>query len=200
MPLPGRRSGLTLVRALALLLLVATAGAQASEGAWLTLTQKQQAEALRVGQRSITAETWGTEWRIENPSGESVTVITPFYRLAMAARNAAFENRQVKAADQDKMLSDLKERLLFSVSLKGRREDFARFYAPRLLVRDLEIEPAFVQNERTALKQDNGTYLARNTYGFPNKDIDAKSTAVLVIRDQEGEPVTRFTVDLSQMR
>ncbi|MBI1846319.1 MAG: hypothetical protein HYR86_05025 [Candidatus Rokubacteria bacterium] len=189
-------------QALACLVAVTMAAITASDAAaaWLALTDKLQAEALRTGQKSITADVWGGEWRIEHAPGESVTVITPFHRLAIAARNAAFENRPVKPADQEEILSALKDRLLFSVHLTGRREDFARFYAPRLLVHDLEIEPAFVQNERTALKQEGGTYLARNTYAFPVKDIDPRGKAVLLIRDQDGHPVIRFAIDFAKMR
>ena len=42
------------------------------------------------------------------------------------------------------------------VSLRGGSEDFARYYVPRLLAGDREIKAAFVQNERTAIRQDDG--------------------------------------------
>jgi hypothetical protein len=167
----------------------------------LTLTDAQQAEALRVGQRSVTSETgFDTEWRAENPAGESLTVITPFYRLALAARHAAFKNEVVKPQEQAKMLESLRDRLMFSVTLHGPREGFARYYAPRLLVGDREIEPVFVQNERTGLPQGNGAFLARSIYTFPTKDVAGKAKVVLVVRDAEGQLVSRFAVDLARMR
>jgi hypothetical protein len=84
--------------------------------------------------------------------------------------------------------------------LRGPREDFARFLAPRLIAGDREIEPAFVQNERTAARQESGTYLARCVYGFPTRDLTGKSRVVLVVRDADGRDVSRFTIDLSAMR
>ncbi len=181
-----------------LALLVSTPPAGA---ALLTLSDREQTEAMGVGQRSVTKETdFDAEWRVDNAAGEHLTVITPFYRLALAARNAAFKNEVMKPQDRDKMLQDLRERLMFWVHLRGKREGFARYYTPRLLVADLEIEPVFVQNERTGLRQTNGSFLARSIYAFPIKDVTGKSKVVLVIRDPEGELVSRFAVDLAKMR
>ena len=58
----------------------------------------------------------------------------------------------------------------------------------------------FVQNERTGLRQANGSFLARSVYAFPTRDLIGTSKVVLVIRDPEGHLVSRFTVDLAKMR
>jgi len=71
---------------------------------------------------------------------------------------------------------------------------------PRLQVGDREIKASFVQNERTALRQDDGVYLARCVYGFPVRDLDGRARAALVIADADGRHVGRFTLDLSSMR
>jgi hypothetical protein len=165
-----------------------------------SLSEREQKQALVVGQRSVINETFGGEWRIVQGSGESVEVVTPFHRLALAARNAAFKNEPLKPQDRDKMLTELKDRLMFWVYLQGPSEQFARHFSPRLLVDDREIEPALVQNERTAVRQDNGRYLARCVYWFPTKDLTGTSRPVLVVRDAEGQPVTRFAIDLARMR
>ncbi len=172
-----------------------------ASAALLTLNDAQQAEALRVGQRSVTTESgFDAEWRVDTPGGESLTVMTPFYRLALAARNAAFKNETVKPQDQAKMLQALRDRLTFWVNLHGSREDFARHYVPRLVVGDLEVEPVFVQNERTGLRQANGSFLARSVYAFPTRDVSGTAKVVLLIRDPQGQVVSRFPVDLAKMR
>jgi hypothetical protein len=190
-----RRAAL-LVGALGCLLGGAPAGA-----ALLTLTPAQQAEALRVGERSVIRETgFDAEWRVENAAGESLTVMTPFYRLALASRNAAFRNETVKPGDRDKLLQELRDRLMVWVHLHGPKEDFARYYAPRLLVADREIAPVFVQNERTGLRQANGTFLARSVYAFPSREITGQSKLELVIRDPDGQLMSRFAIELAKMR
>ena len=172
-----------------------------AHAALLTLTDAQQAEALRIGQRSVTIESgYDAEWRVDNTTGESLTVMTPFYRLALAARNAAFKNETVKPQEQSKMLQTLRDRLMFWVQLHGAREDFARYYVPRLVVGDLEVEPAFVQNERTGLRQANGSFLARSVYAFPTRDVTGASKVVLTIKDPDGRLVSRFAIDLAKMR
>jgi hypothetical protein len=137
---------------------------------------------------------------VANPSGDSVTVITPFHRLVLAAREAAFKNEGLKAAEAEKLLRSQQDRLVIWAQLRGAREDFARFYAPRLRVEDREIGPAFVQNERTALRTDGGQYLARCVYRFPTKELTGTARLLLVIRDADGRDVTRFTIDLASMR
>jgi len=165
----------------------------------LILTDRLKQEAIRMGQKSVTVDTFDAEWRMANGTGESVTIFTPFHRVALAARHAAFKNEPFKPGEPDKILKEQGDRLLLWAHLKGTREDFARFYVPRLLVRDREIEASFVQNERTALHEGAG-YVARCMYGFPIKEITGSSRVVLAVRDPDGKDVSRFTIDLSTMR
>jgi hypothetical protein len=166
----------------------------------LELNDRLKQEAIRVGRKSVTTETFEAEWRLSNTSGESVTVFTPFHRVALAARHAAFKNEPLKPTEPDKILKEQGDRLLLWTYLKGTREDFARYYIPRLLVGDLEIEASFVQNERTAVRDDAGYYVARCVYGFPTKGITGSSRVVLAVRNPDGDDVSRFTIDLSTMR
>ena len=85
-------------------------------------------------------------------------------------------------------------------TLRGGAPDFARFYAPLLLRGQQEIKPSFAQNERTALREEDGSYTARCMYVFPANELDAKGRVVLLVKDQEAKPVARFTVDLAAMR
>ena len=180
-------------------------GVSGVDGAALALDEAEMARAIAVGQRSTTsAAPFDAEWRVTNAAGETVIVVTPFYRLALAARHAAFKGELFTPSQRDKVLSEQKDRLPMWVSLKGTREDFARYYVPRFVVtasdgREQEIVPTFVQNERTALRQD-GAFVARCIYGFATKEITGTSRGALVLRDVEGREVGRFGIDLARMR
>ena len=186
-----------LTLSLLVLLLVAPSPAGAAS---FRLEPQQRTDALRVGAQSITKDSFDTEWRVANPAGDTLTVITPFHRLVLAARNAAFKNEPMKESEPEKLLREQQDRLVIWATLRGPREDFARFYVPRLRLGDREIEPSFVQNERTAARVESGGYLARCVYGFPVKEISAKSRVTLVVRDPDGRDVSRFTIDLASMR
>jgi hypothetical protein len=164
------------------------------------LTPDARAEALRVGARAATVEAFDAEWRVANAAGDDVTVLTPFYRLVLAARHAALRNEAMKPGEPERLLREQQDRLLLWARLHGPREDFARFYSPRLLVGDGEVAPAFVQNERTAVRQDDGRYLARCVYSFPTGTLTGTSRVALVVRDADGRDVSRFTIDLAAMR
>jgi hypothetical protein len=166
----------------------------------LTLSSRDRDEAVRAGRRSITDENWGGEWRVDAGAGQLVTVMTPFHRLALAARNSAFQDRELKPRDVETALKDQEGKLVFWATLRGPRVDFARHYAPVLVSRQQEIKASFAQNERTALRGDDGQYTARCLYVFPAEGLDPRSTVTLLVRDGEEKVVARFTVDLSSMR
>ena len=165
-----------------------------------TLTPRDRDEAVRAGRRSVTDENWGGEWRVDAGAGQFVTVMTPFHRLALAARNSAFQDRQLKPRDVESALKDQEGKLVLWATLRGGRVDFARHYAPALLAHQQEIKASFAQNERTALRGDDGQYTARCLYVFPAAGIDPRATVTLVVRDVEDQAVAKFIVDLSTMR
>lgn len=185
-------------RRLATALLVAWAAPAAAVS--LTLSERETSEAVRVGRQSVSAEAFDAEWRVANGSGETATVLTPFHRVALAARHAAFKQETLRPAELRKLQKEQQGRLVVWVALRGKSDDFARFYAPLLRLGDREIAPAFVQNERTAAREEGGAFLARCVYGFPIKDLKSTSRVQLVVRNADGRDVSRFTIDLSKMR
>lgn len=168
--------------------------------ALLVLSERDRSEAIRVGKRSVLGEEFGGEWKVAGVGGQSVVVMTAFHRLALAARNSAFQNRELKPRDIDSLLKEHEGKLIVWATLRGAKADFARFYAPVLLVQQEEIRPTFTQNERTAKADEDGRFTARCMYVFPSERLDSKAKVLLVVRDPDERQVARFTVDLSAMR
>ena len=170
------------------------------DAALFTLMPGDRDEALRVGRRSVTTEDWGGEWRVDGGAGQLVTVMTPFHRLALAARNSAFQDKELKPREVDSVLKDQQNKVVFFATLRGGRVDFARFHTAVLLARPQEIKASFTQNERTALRGEDGQYTARCLYVFPAEGVDPRATVTLLVRDSDERVVAKFTVDLSTMR
>ena len=170
------------------------------DAALFTLSPRDRDEAMSIGRRSVVTEGWGGEWRVEGAAGQLVTVMTPFHRLALAARNSAFKNQEMSPRDVEKVLKDQEGKLVLWATLHGNRADFARFYAPALLFHQAEIKASFTQNERTALRGDDGQFTARSLYVFPTEGLDPKGTVMLLVRDADEKMVARFTIDLAVMR
>jgi hypothetical protein len=185
------------IRALVLAAAVLVAGPALA--ASFSLGEGDQQAAIRFGERSTTAEAFDREWRVSQ-GGDSVTVLTPFHRLVVAARHAAFKNETVTPSEVSRVLRQDAGRLVMWVQLRGKREDFARHFAPKLLAGTREIKPSFVQNEHTALRQEDGVYVARCVYGFPLRDLNGRDRLALRVADGDGRDVSRFTIDLSTMR
>lgn len=187
------------MKAVAAALLLALSATPAMAAA-LVLGAKEQQDAVRVGERSVTNDAFDAEWRVTNERGEWVSVLTPFHRLVIAGRHAAFNGRPLKPGEPEKLLNENRDRLIVLAELHGTREDFARLYTPRLVMGDREIKAAFVQNERTANRLQDGRYVARCMYGFPTRDIDGRARVLLVIADGNGRDVGSFAIELGKMR
>lgn len=180
---------------------LALAIGQPVDAASLALTPAERDAAIGAGRRSVIAADFGAEWRVGGDApGQSLVVMTPFHRLALAARNAAFKGEELRPRDVDSLLRDQDGKLVLWATMRGATPDFARFYTPLLNRGQQDIKPSFAQNERTALREEDGTYTARCMYVFPATEIDAKGKVVLVVKDREAKPVARFTVDLAAMR
>jgi hypothetical protein len=189
----------TVLRGLATLAFVAAA-ATVSDAASFALDEQAMEAAVAVGERSVSSESVGDEWRQRNPAGHVLMVMTPFHRLALAARHAGFRKQPLKPRERQRIAREDHDRLVLSLELRGPREDFARFYSPRLTLGPRQIEPAFVQNERTAVRTQDGAFLAHCVYAFPTKAVTGTSKLGLVVLDGEGREVTSFAIDLGSMR
>jgi hypothetical protein len=173
---------------------------QPAAAASLALTERDQQDAIRLGRKSVVNEAFGGEWTSRNGAGETLTVVTPFHRLALAARNAAFKKEPLKRREISSVLKETTGKLTVWVTLRGARSDFARFLEPALLDGKTQVKPSFVQNERTALRGEDGRYAARCLYVFDAETLNPKGRFTLIVRDPDEKEVSTFTLDLSAMR
>jgi hypothetical protein len=183
-----------------LVLAAGLVGVTPGEAVSFALTDRDREQAVRAGKKSVVAEDLGTEWHLKDASGQTLTVMTPFHRLALAARNSAFRSQELKPKDVEALMKDYEGKLGFRVTLRGGKMDFARFYTPRLVAGAQEVKASFVQNEHTALREDDGRYAAQCLYVFPAEGLDPKGRVVLVVKDADEREVAKFTVDLAAMR
>lgn len=171
-----------------------------SAAASFALSEREREAALQFGRRSVITEGFGSEWRVQGPAGQSLVVMTPFHRLALAARNTTFKNEALAPKEIESLLKEESGKLTFWTTLRGGKPDFARFLVPALLDGRAEIKPTFVQNELTALPEEDGRYAARCLYVFPADRLNPSGQVTLVVRDPSEKEVARFKVDLSTMR
>jgi hypothetical protein len=188
------------IRALPLLAAALLAAAGPAVAASFSLEESDKRAAIHAGERSTLIDGYDREWRVSGDSGEMLMVLTPFHRLLLASRSATFKNDPLKPPDVDRVLKQDAQRLVVWATLRGRSEDFARHFAPRLTDGPREIRPTFVQNERTAIRGEDGVFLARCVYGFPIRDINGQGRVELTVADADGKDVSHFVIDLGRMR
>ena len=171
------------------------------EAASFTLTPQQRDLAMEMGRQSVISDRFGSEWKVGGDgTAEGVVVMTPFHRLALAARNATFKSEELKPKDVEALLKEQEGKLTVWATLRGPKADFARFYMPVLMSGQQQIKPTFTQNERTARREDDGAYTARCLYVFPADALKPNEPVTLIVKNPEGKDVAKFTVNLSAMR
>ena len=132
--------------------------------------------------------------------GESVTVLTPFHRLVVAARHAAFKNEPVTPSEVSRVLRQDAGRLVMWVQLRGKREDFARHFAPKRPGRHPR-DQALLRAERAHGPAPGGRRLRGPLrVRLPLRDLNGRDRLALRVADSDGRDVSRFTIDLSTMR
>jgi hypothetical protein len=164
------------------------------------LAEADRLDAMRAGQKSIALDDFGAEWRARDAAGQTLLVMTPYHRLALAARNAAYKREELKPREIESLLKGSQNTLTFWVTLRGGRADFARSFEPVLVGGPAEVKASFVQNERTALREEDGRYAARCLYVFPAEGVSPRGRVTLLVRDADSKEMAKFTVDLSTMR
>jgi hypothetical protein len=158
-------------------------------------------DAVAAGARAVDDEEFDDEWRVELAGGQEIVASTPFSRLALASRRAAYKGEPLSEKDTKEQVDRGKGKLQLLVTTIGDRPDFARRYLPLLRVGNREVKPSFTQNERTGLKLEDGRFAARNVYVFPLEGLPAKGAVTLTIRAAvDGPEVFRATIDLGKMR
>ncbi len=196
-----RRRPLPAALALALLWLH---GAPASAPALMgDLNESGIKEAVDAGIAAITQEDFAEEWQLRLPGGEDIVISTPFSRLALASRQTAMKSESMTEKQRKDQIDRGKGRIQLLVTMRGGpSRSFARFYQPVLLVNGNEIKAAFVQNERTPIREEDGRLAARNVYVFPLEGLPATGVVTLVVRDAppEQKEVLRAKLDFGKFR
>ena len=198
-----------------LMLVVALLGVAPGEAVSFALADRDREQAIRAGKKSIVLEEFGAEWRLRDASGQTLVVMTPFHRLALAARNSAFRGEEIKPRDIESVLKEyvrmdrectdkakdlLEQRKLPYGQFGKLKRTLAEERGSTLMAGSLAVKASFVQNERTALREEDGKYAARCIYVFPADGLDPRGRVTLVVRDAEEREVAKFTVDLAAMR
>lgn len=156
--------------------------------------------AIEAGTAGMTQDDFGEEWLLR-PEGGEIAVSTPFSRLAHAARQAALKGTPLTDKQRQEQIDRGKDRIQLVVTLQGRTGDFARWFQPVLLNGAAEVKASFVQNERTALRLEDGRYAARNVYVFPLEGLPPEGAVTLVVRNApDGKEVWRARIELGKLR
>ncbi len=175
---------------------------------WANLTEEQTKQAVEYGKANKDKGLleFFNEWVVvrEESSVERVGINTKFSIVALAAREAAIQNRELTPKEIEEKKAEVNGLLSFRAVLYGPSADFARYLDVVLEYKDKYIIPVRKHNEQRA--QPRGWwpgrppyYCAICEYDFPDFAVDPRHVVTLVIFSQF-EPDRRFQFDLSRIR
>ena len=166
-----------------------------------TLSSRDVQAALDAGEQGIAQEDFGEEWHVTYPDGVEIVVLTPFARLAHAARRAALKSEPMTDKQRQEQIDRGKTSLQLTVTMFGPSADFPKWYRAALRVGDREVKSTFDQNEATPLRLPDGRFTARNVYTFPLEGLPPRGTVTLIVNHLiRKKEVLRVPLDLGKMR
>ncbi len=174
------------------------------------LDESQIEETLEVGKRGkdLTLYEFQKEWCSNLGYGiASALLQTPFYHLALLARNAAMRGVNLPSSIIEKVLKESPEIFHFKVTIYGSMSEpcFAQDATASLKYNGKTIKPILSINDQYADVNREQTNVAVCEYKFSSTDINpqAKITLIVTIPKMEGEKEDRilsFPFNLSKIR
>lgn len=172
---------------------------------WPELNESQIREAIEYGKRFKNYENdkFLREWMVHLENGNRVGIYTKFNLIAMAARDAARESRELLPEEIEAILGEIDNKLSFKIILYGNTADFARHFHAVLLHNNRYIQPISKHNP---LAEPFGwwpmapsLFRAFCSYEFSLDDIDPNAKVTFIIIHPRGGERELF-FDLSRMR
>lgn len=173
---------------------------------WPDLDQSQMQEAIQYGKKfkHCNNDRFLKEWTVVlQRDGDRVGVYTKFNLLAMAARDAAKESRDLRPDEIEAILGEAENKLAFKLILYGNSPDFTQRFHAVLHYNDAYIQPTHKLNAPGEpfgwWPMAPSVFRAFCSYEFPLNEIDPDAeVSLIIINPQGGEKELFF--DLSKMR
>lgn len=174
---------------------------------WVNLTEEQTKQAVEYGKANKDKDMleFLNEWVVvrEDSGIERVGLNTKFSLVALAAREAALQNKELTPEEIEKKKAAVEGILAFRAVLYGPSAEFSRYLDVVLEYKDKYILPVRKHNAQRALPR--GWWAGRPPlfcgiceYDFPDYFVDPQHIVTLVILSLE--PDRRFLFNLSSMR
>lgn len=175
------------------------------------LNESQIEEALEVGrkEKDLTLFEFQKEWSSNLGYGVASAILhTPFYHLALLARNAAMRGVDFPPSLIKNALKDGSETLHFVVTIYGSGSEpgFAREATASLKHNSKTIKPIFSINDQYADVNREQVNVAVCEYRFSSTDINPQAKIILIVTipktegEKEEDRILSFPFNLSKIR
>lgn len=174
---------------------------------WVNLTEEQTKQAVEYGKANKDKDLleFFNEWVVVRESAiERVGLNTKFSLIALAAREAAVQNRELTPEEIEKKMAEVNGILPFRAVLYGPSPDFAKYLDVVLEYKDKYILPVRKHNAQRAMPRgwwpgSPPLYCGVCEYDFPDYFVNPQHIVTLVILSPF-EPDRKFLFNLSSMR
>lgn len=177
-----------------------------AQAIWTELKDSQIEEAIQYGKRYKNYDVdkflgeWMVVWRKD---ADRVGLYTKFNLLAVAARNAALESRELRSEEIKNTMAKAEGKLSFELVLYGDTSHFARNYHAVLNYKERYIQPSFKHNPDAEpygwRPMSPPIFRAFCSYEFTLTDIDPNAEVTLILIAPSGME-RQAIFDLSRMR
>lgn len=177
----------------------------------IPLSEKEIEEAISYGEKNASmtftefTSNWTIDYGYEQGKGRA-TLITPFLRVALLAKNAVEKNQKIDMKLINLALKDTADKIIFKVTLYGDYPTFGRTTKFYLEYNNKKIEPlSFYMSPYSQFARDY-THISEGEVKFSKKEIPEDAKVKLIVEfkpyeNKESKPTTcTFEFDLSKYK
>ncbi|MHB8482623.1 MAG: hypothetical protein ACYDBV_07820 [Nitrospiria bacterium] len=176
---------------------------QEAKALWVHLNETQKGEAMSYGMRNVNTglPLFFKEWTVDLGKNGTAILNSEFLTLAFAARDAALSGQEMDSYAIDDALAKAQGKLVFTVTVFGKGEDFAKDYEAVVQSGGKTLPATYwEEGEVTPSESQPGMVVQDLFYYFPIGEIPLEGTISLLVENPQKKERIQFTFDLKKIK
>ena len=170
---------------------------------WIHLNETQKGEAISYGIRNVNTDLrlFFKEWTVDLGKNGVAIFNSEFLTLAFAARDAALSGQEMDNYAIDDTLAKVQGKLVFTVTVFGKGEDFAKDYEAVLQAGSKTLPATYwEEGEVTPSESQPGMVVQDLFYYFPVGEMPSEGTISLLVGIPQKKEKIQFNFDLKKIK
>ena len=170
---------------------------------WVHLNETQKGEAIGYGMKNVNTDLrlFFKEWTVDLGKNGVAILNSEFLTLAFAVRDSASSGQELDNYAIDDALAKAQGKLVFTVTLFGKGEDFAKDYVGLIKFGGKTFSATYwEEGEVSSSETQPGMFVQDLFYYFPIGEIPPEGQLSLLVGNPQKKEKIQFDFDLKKLK